>query len=131
VVLLLFATAFFLEYAFEPGWLGPLGRVSLGVLGGAALCAGGLSSHRRGQWLFSRMRTAAGAVLLYLTTFSAFGYLLPQQRAAFFLIALVAETAALAALYEAPAIALMAVIGGLTDAVSELYTKVGVPPTAV
>jgi uncharacterized membrane protein len=54
-------------------------------------------------------------VLLYLATFSAFGYyhLLPQGRAALFLVALVAETAALAVLYEAPAIALMAIIGGL------------------
>jgi uncharacterized membrane protein len=119
VVVLLFATAFFLKYAFDNAWIGELGRVSMGMLGGAALCVGGLAAHRRGQHLFSQMLTAGGAVLLYLTTFSAFGYyhLLPQDRAAFFLIAVVAETAALAVLYEAPAIALMAVVGGLLSPV--------------
>jgi uncharacterized membrane protein len=37
VVLLLFATAFFLKYAFDNRWIGELGRVSLGVLAGAGL----------------------------------------------------------------------------------------------
>ncbi len=61
------------------------------------------------------MCAAAGVVLLYLATFAAFGYyhLLPQQHASVFLVILVAETAAMAVLYEAPAIALMAVIGRL------------------
>jgi uncharacterized membrane protein len=71
--------------------------------------------HRRGWRIFSQMLSAAGVVLLYLATFSAFGYYhrLPQSQAAIFLVALVAEAAALAVLYDAPAIALMAVIGGL------------------
>src|SRR5439155_12283541 len=70
---------------------------------------------RRGWRAFSQMLTAAGIVLLYLAAFASFGYyhLLPRDHGAVFLIALVAEAAALAVLYEAPAIALMAVIGGL------------------
>jgi uncharacterized membrane protein len=61
------------------------------------------------------MLTAGGVVLLYLSTFGAFGYyhLLPRQPASVFLVVLIVEAAALAVLYEAPAIALMAVIGGL------------------
>jgi uncharacterized membrane protein len=115
VVLLLFATAFFLKYAFENRWIGELGRVAIGVLAGLALCLGGYRYHRRGWRIFSQMLSAGGVVLLYLATFAAFGYyhLIPQAPAAGYLIALVVETAALAALYEAPAIALMAVIGGL------------------
>jgi len=117
VVLLLFATAFFLKYAFENQWIGELGRVALGVVAGAALCVAGLYTHRRGSWLFSQMLSAAGVVLLYLATFAAFGYyhLIPQERAGIFLVVLVLETAALAVLYNAPAIALMAVIGGLLN----------------
>lgn len=115
VILLLFATAFFLKYAFDNEWVGALGRVAIGVLGGVALCVSGLVCHRRGWWLFAQMLSAGGVVLLYLTTFAAFGYyrLMPQDHAGLFLIALIAETFALATLYEAPAIALMAVIGGL------------------
>jgi uncharacterized membrane protein len=115
VVLLLFATAFFLKYAFENDWIGPLGRVSIGVVAGAALCVAGWQVHRRGYRLFSQMLTAAGIVLLYLATFASFGYyhLMPRDRAAVFLVLLVGEAAALALLYDAVSIALMAVIGGL------------------
>jgi uncharacterized membrane protein len=119
VVLLLFATAFFLKYAFDNQWIGEVGRVSLGVLAGAGLCVAGLGAHRKGRWLTSQMLSAAGVALLYLSTFSAFGYyhLLPRDRAGVFLVAVVAETAALAVLYDAPAIAVMAVVGGLLSPV--------------
>jgi uncharacterized membrane protein len=117
VLLLLFAAAFFLKYAFENRWVGELGRVSLGALAGAALCVAGFGYHRRGWRLFGQMLTAAGVVLLYLATFSAFGYyhLVPQGRASVYLVVLVVEAAALAVLYEAPAIAVMAVVGGLLN----------------
>jgi uncharacterized membrane protein len=139
VVLLLFATAFFLKYAFDNRWIGELGRVSLGIAAGGALCAAGLMYHRRAElpaaspaplsdrgWrLFSQMLTAAGVVLLYLATFSAFGYyhLLPREGAALFLVLLIAETAALAVLYDAPAIALMALVGGLLNPIL-LYSDI-------
>jgi uncharacterized membrane protein len=114
VVVLLFAAAFFLKYAFDNAWIGPLGRVSMGLAAGAGLCVAGWRYHR--EWrLFSQMLTAAGVVLLYLATFGSFGYyhLLPRGPAGVFLVAVVAEAAALAVLYESPAIALMAVVGGL------------------
>jgi uncharacterized membrane protein len=117
VVLLLFATAFFLKYAFENRWIGELGRVSLGIAAGVALCLAGLRYHRKDWHAFSQMLTAGGVVLLYLATFGAFGYyhLLPRGPAGFFLVLLVVETGALAIAYEAPAIAIMAVIGALLN----------------
>ncbi len=66
VVLLLFAAAFFLKYAFENAWVGELGRVAIGVLAGAALCVAGYAYPRRGWRVFSQMLTAGGVVLLYL-----------------------------------------------------------------
>jgi uncharacterized membrane protein len=115
VVLLLFATAFFLKYAFENAWIGEMGRVTLGIVAAAGLCVGGYVCHQARRWLFGQMLTAAGVSLLYLTTFSAFGYyhLIPQERAAVYLVVVVLEAAGLALLYQAPAIALMAVVGGL------------------
>ncbi len=117
VVLLLFATAFFLKYAFDNAWVGELGRVAIGVLAGAALCVAGFVYHRRGWRVFSQMLTAGGVVLLYLAAYASLGYyhLLPRDRGAIFLVALVAEAFALAVLYEAPAIAIMAVVGGLLN----------------
>jgi uncharacterized membrane protein len=114
VGLILFATAFFLKYAFDNRWIGELGRVAIGVATGVALTAFGLKYHKRGWRVFSRILTAGGIVLLYLSDYAAFGYYhLATQKAAFaYLAILVAEAAGLALLYDAPAIAIMALIGG-------------------
>jgi uncharacterized membrane protein len=116
---LLFAAAFFIKYAIDNAWIGELGRVSGAALAGAALCVGGFLLHRRGRRLFAQMLSAAGVAVLYLATVAAFGFyhLLPQDHAAIFLVALVAEAAALAVLSESPGIALMAVVGGLLSPV--------------
>jgi uncharacterized membrane protein len=117
VLLLLFATGFFLKYAFDNEWIGELGQVTIGVLAGVALCVTGWRYHVRGWRVFSQMLTAGGIVLLYLATYGSFGYyhLLSREAGAVFLILLIAEAAALAVIYEAPAIALMAVVGGLLN----------------
>lgn len=115
VVVLLFATAFFLRYAFENNWLGPLGRVALGQLGGIALAVGGWRFWRRGGTVFGQMLSAAGVTLMYLTTFAAFGFyhLLSQQWAGLFLAVIAVETALLSLAYRAPALAIMSIVGGL------------------
>src|SRR5262249_56669231 len=66
VGLLLFAAAFFLKYAFENQWIGPLGRISIGIVAGVLLCGTGLHYHGKGWRIFSQMMTAGGVVLLYL-----------------------------------------------------------------
>jgi uncharacterized membrane protein len=115
VVLLLFATGFFVKYAFENRWIGELGRISAGAAVGAGLCVAGLLAHRRRFNLASQMLTAGGIALLYLATFGSFGFyhLLPRERAGFFLIVIVAQSALLAVLYNARSIAYMALVAGL------------------
>jgi len=115
VILILFATAFFLKYAFDNRWIGELGRVSIGIAFGIAMSLGGLCYHQRGWRIFSQILTAGGIVLLYLSTYAAFGYyhLVGQKTAFSFLAILIAEAAALSLVYNAPAIAIMALIGGL------------------
>jgi uncharacterized membrane protein len=114
VGLILFATAFFLKYAFDNRWIGEVGRVAIGVAAGVGMIAVGFKYHLRGWRIFSQILTAGGVVLLYVSVYAAFGYYhLTSQKAAFvFLAILVAEAAGLALLYEAPAIAIMALIGG-------------------
>src|SRR6266542_1512399 len=114
VGLILFATAFFLKYAFDNRWIGELGRVMIGVAAGVSLTAFGFKYHKRAWRMFSQILTAGGVVLLYLSVYAAFGYYhLATQKAAFvYLAILVAEAAGLALLYDAPAIAIMALIGG-------------------
>ena len=114
IVLILFATAFFLKYAFDNRWIGEVGRVAIGIAFGATMTALGFKYSKRGWRIFSQILTAGGIVLLYLSNYAAFGYyhLIPQKAAFVLLAILVAEAAALALLYEAPAIAIMALIGG-------------------
>ncbi|HET6978340.1 MAG TPA: DUF2339 domain-containing protein [Pyrinomonadaceae bacterium] len=115
VLLILFGTAFFLKYAFDNRWIGELGRVSIGIAFGIAMSLGGYRYQRQGWRVFSQILTAGGVVLLYLSTYSAFGYyhLVGQKTAFAYMILLIAEAAALSLVYNAPAIAIMALIGGL------------------
>jgi uncharacterized membrane protein len=112
--LILFATAFFLKYAFDNRWIGELGRVTIGVAAGLTLTILGFRYHQRRWRIFSQILTAGGIVLLYLSVYAAFGYYhLVTQKAAFaYLLILVAEAAGLAVLYDAQAIAIMALVGG-------------------
>jgi uncharacterized membrane protein len=115
VLLILFATAFFLKYAFDNRWIGELGRVSIGITFGIVMCLGGFRYQQRGWRIFAQILTAGGIILLYLSTYAAFGYyhLVGQKTAFLYLVILIAEAAALSLVYNAPAIATMALIGGL------------------
>lgn len=136
-VLLVFGTAFFLRYAYENQWIGPLGRVAVGLLTGLALTVAGWRYHRRGWRIFSQMLSSGGVMVLFLSVYSAFGFyhLLPQQAAAAFLLAVIIESALLAVLYNAPALAWMSLLGGLltpvlmrsdTDQYQSLFTYLAV-----
>ena len=115
-LLLLFAVAFFLKLAFDNEWIGPTGQVGAGVVLACALCGGGLHYHRKGWRVFSQIMTGAGIALLYLVTFSTFGYfhLLGQASGSYFLVAVIVRNPLrFAHVYDAQAIAVMAVLGGL------------------
>src|SRR5215216_5277590 len=114
VALILFATAFFLKYAFDNRWIGELGRVGIGITFGIAMCLAGYRYQQRGWRIFAQILTAGGIVLLYLSTYAAFGYyhLVGQKTAFLFLVLLIAEAAVLSLVYNAPAIAIMALVGG-------------------
>lgn len=115
VIVLVFATGFFLRYAFQNRWIGPIGQVTLGNLGGLALVVAGARYFVRGRRIFSQMFVAAGIVLMYLATYSSFGFyhLVPQRVAGLFLFVLVVESGLLALRCNSPAVALVAVLGGL------------------
>jgi uncharacterized membrane protein len=119
ICLILFAAAFFLKYAFDNRWIGELGRVAIGVAAGISMSMFGYRHHKRGWRVFSQILTAGGVILLYLSVYAAFAYYhLASQKAAFvFLAILVAEAAGLSYLYNAPAIAIMALIGGFLSPV--------------
>ena len=119
VLLGLFAAAFFLRYAYDNKWIGPQGQVAIGEAIGLCLAVAGLRYHRQGWRLFGQMLSACGIAVLYLSTYSAFGFyhLLPHAEAGGFLFAVVALSMLAAVLYNSPAIALVALLGGFLSPV--------------
>lgn len=115
VVLFLFATTFFLRFAYQNNWIGPLGRVAVGEFAGMALLLAGLRYWTRGWQRFSVMLSSAGIVGLYLSTYAAFGFyeLLSLNSTGLFLTVIVMEAMAVAMSYRSTTLALVAVSGGL------------------
>ncbi|HKY03405.1 MAG TPA: DUF2339 domain-containing protein, partial [Blastocatellia bacterium] len=105
---------FFLKYAFDNEWIGPAGRVSIGLLIGAGFLAGGELLRRRGYTSYAAGLSGGGILILYLSIFAAFSfYQLIAQLPAFILMAAVTATAALlSARYNALPIAILGLIGG-------------------
>jgi uncharacterized membrane protein len=74
VLALLLGAAFFLKYAFDNRWIGELGRVVLGLAGGALLLGGAEVARRKGDDVVSQGLHGAGAGILYLSIFAAFAF---------------------------------------------------------
>ncbi|HKG23393.1 MAG TPA: DUF2339 domain-containing protein [Blastocatellia bacterium] len=104
----------FLKYAFDNEWIGPSGRVIIGLLIGVGFLASGELLRRRGYQSYSAGLSGGGILILYLSIYASFAfYQLIGQLPAFFLMALVTTAAALlAARYDALPIAVLGLIGG-------------------
>ncbi len=110
----LVGVGFFLKLAFDNNWIGPTGRVALGVATGMAfLGAGERYARRYGVW--AQAMTAAGVGILYLAIFAALVlYHLIGVYPAFAFLALVTLVSGVAALrYDAPVLAALGVVGGM------------------
>ena len=113
VTLTLFV-AFFFKYAVDNAWIGPEGRVILGVVAGLATLAGADFVWRRGQKTYANGISGLGIAILYLSFYSSFGfYHLIEPPLAFALMVLTTAMAGVFALrYDASAIAALGLLGG-------------------
>jgi uncharacterized membrane protein len=71
VITIVFAVGFFLKYAYESGWIGPLGRVLIAAAGGLLALTIGELTRRRGYDFVAKGVTALGFAILYATVFAA------------------------------------------------------------
>jgi uncharacterized membrane protein len=115
ILAILFAVAFFLKYAFENNWIGPRGRVGLGLVIGAALFPW---SHRlldRGYKYFSEGIAGLGAAVLYLSLWAGWHYYqVFSQTAAFVMMIVVTAMTTLVAIgRNSERIAVLALVGGI------------------
>lgn len=114
IVALLLAVAFFLKYAFDNNWVGPRGRVAIGLVAGTSLLVLSQELLRRGYRYFSEGMAGLGAGVLYLSLFAAWSFygLLPQPMAFGGMIAVTAAMIAIAVGRDSQSIALLALLGG-------------------
>jgi uncharacterized membrane protein len=115
ILALLIGVGFFLKYAFDNNWIGPRGRVGIGLLAGSALYP---FSHRlldRGYRYFSEGIAGLGAAILYLSLWAGWHYyLIFSQTSAFvMMIAVTAATTVVAVGRNSERIAVLALVGGI------------------
>jgi hypothetical protein len=111
---LILGAAFFFKYAVDNAWIGPTGRVLLGVLAGAALVGWSERLRGRGHQVYCQGVAGAGVTVLYLAFWAAHSlYQLVPAWMSF--VALAADTVlagALALRHGAPALAALGLLGG-------------------
>ena len=106
--------AFGFKYAVDNEWIGPAGRVMLGILSGALALFAGDKLWLRGHRSFSQGITALGIAIFYLSFYAAYQLyeLIPQTLALAGAIVTTAIAGALALRYDARVIAIIALLGG-------------------
>lgn len=113
IIAILFGVAFFLKYAFDNNFIGPAGRVFLGIVGGTAFVL--LGEYFRSRIAkYSYILSGGGLALFYLSIYSAFQYyhLINQTTAFGFMIMVTLFGVALSIWADAMELAGLAVFGG-------------------
>jgi uncharacterized membrane protein len=114
VVTLLLGIAFGFKWLVDNQYIGPAGRVELGVLAGFLTLGLADWLWHRGQRIFAQGITATGVGILYLSLYASFGlyHLVPQSFAFVCMCSVTLGTVALALRYESVAIAALGLFGG-------------------
>ena len=119
IVAMLIGVSYFLKYAFDNNWIGPSGRVGIGMLTGIGLVLWGERFRKQGHKAFSYSLKAVGIGTLYLSLWGAYQlYHLIPAAAAFAAMAVVTgATIALALAEDAEVLASIALVGGFATPV--------------
>ena len=114
MVALVFGIGFFLKYAFEHYWIGPTGRIILGLIGGILLLIAGEYLESKKYYLYSKIFTGGGLLTLYLSLWAAHRlYFMIGNVPTFALMCFVTIVAAFFALrYNSLVVAFYTLIGG-------------------
>jgi uncharacterized membrane protein len=119
ILAVLIAMAWFLKLAIDNHWIGPLGRVLIGLISGVALIAWSEQFRRRGYVAFSYSLKAIGSGVLYLSLWAAFSYfhLIPSAAAFAAMIVVTAFNGFMAWVQDSEVLALYAIVGGFSTPV--------------
>jgi uncharacterized membrane protein len=114
ILALIGAVTFFLKYAFDNNWIGPSGRVAIGILLGAAMLPWSHWLLQRGYSYFSEGIAGLGAAVLYLSIWAGCQYykLFSLDVGFAAMIVITAGMAAVALGRNSQRIALLSLFGG-------------------
>jgi uncharacterized membrane protein len=114
IAAVLTGVSYFLKFAFDNNWIGPTGRVVIGMLAGIAIVVWSETFRHRGYRIFSYSLKAVGIGILYLSLYAAFQVysLMPSSLAFVMMLAVTSATAVMAWTQDAEILAAFALVGG-------------------
>jgi uncharacterized membrane protein len=115
IVALLIGATWFLKLAMDNHWIGPLGRVLVGLIAGTGLAVWSERFRRQGFHAFSWSLKAIGSGVLYLSIWAAFQlyHLLPAAAALALMVLVTAWNAFMAWSQDSEILAAYALAGGM------------------
>ena len=116
---MLIGVSYFLKFAFENNWIGPAGRVAIGLIAGIAVVLWSERFRSRGYRIFSYSLKAVGIGVLYLSFWASLQvyHLMPSGFVFVCMLVVTAATCALAISQDAEILAVFAITGGFSTPV--------------
>jgi len=116
ITALLIGISYFLKFAFDSNWIGPTGRVAIGLLAGIGIVLWSERFRAKGYQAFSYSLKAVGIGALYLSLWAAFQVysMVPSGVVFVMMLAVTAATAAMALAQDAQILAAFALAGGFS-----------------
>ena len=116
IAILVLAIGFFVKYAIDNNWIGPVGRVAIGILCGGILV--GIAHKLQASYkAFSSVLVGGGLAIFYFTI--TLGYhqfhLFSQTVAFLIMIVITAFAVGLSILYDRQELAIIALVGGFAS----------------
>lgn len=117
IILIVIGTAFFLKYAFDNNWVGPITRVIIGVAFGISFLVAGEVFQNKKYSIFAQGLTGGGIAILYFSIFAGYYFfkdqnIIPYPAAMILMVLITATAVVLSVKYDSMAIALLGLFGG-------------------
>ena len=116
IAALLIGVSYFLKFAFDNNWIGPAGRISIGLIAGIAIVIWSERFRAKDYKAFSYSLKAVGIGTLYLSLWAAFHLysLIPSSVAFAMMLVVTAATSVMALSQDAQILAAFALVGGFS-----------------
>lgn len=116
IAAVLIGVSYFLKFAFENNWIGPAGRIAIGLVAGIAVVLWSERFRGSGYRVFSYSLKAVGIGVLYLSLWASFQvyHLMPSTVVFVCMLLVTAATYAMSLSQDAEILAVFAITGGFS-----------------